>query len=246
MIHVKIKFSDFISKKRYVNLQLQFLHYCEKNGGPETLLQELKPDDFEIILKNKEQNKETYEAFKFKDLLTGKIEGLAYRTLVNLKKKISKINIVKEDELKRFIDKNLKNIDNYELAIRRNECLDKKVIGLLLEELNTVRSNLDSQEFEKGTILEKRIKLDWNQNDLLVLIALLRESGEISLDNSTAESGLAIDQIFAFKNSKTKEYQNYQGSGKKLNDIINGNTSIKKSINRLKDVFLSDDFYTTI
>jgi len=99
---------------------------------------------------------------------------------------------------------------------------------------------LDSKEFERGIILDKRIKLKWRKNDLLVLIYLLRENGHIDLKNTITETGLAIDQVFAFKNSKTKEYQNYTGSAHKLEDV--NRAGVNKSLDRLKKVFTEDFF----
>lgn len=247
MIPATVKLSDFTSKKKYLNLQLRFLYFCDKQGGPGTSLKDLKPNDFEIIYKvQTDLNEANYYSLKFNELVSDQIKLISERVLLELSRKIRKMDLIKEDELKRFIDKKLKALDNIRAEIdKTSEILDPTHVEALHEQINVLVEKLDSKEFERGLILEKRIKLDWRQNDLLLLIALLQNNESIDRSTTTTELGLAIDQVFAFKNNSTKTYQNYQGSAHKLEGIINGSIGINKSKSRLKDIF-TEDFFDTI
>jgi hypothetical protein len=154
------------------------------------------------------------------------------------------MDLVRKDELKRFVDKKLKALENIRAKIiETSKILDPTHVDSLHTQINILIEKIDSKEFEKGLILDKRIKFNWHQNDLLVLISLLRENGHIDLKNTLTETGLAIDQVFAFKNSKTKKYQNYSGSRHELEKVKR--EGIMKSINRLKKVF-NEDFFNSI
>jgi hypothetical protein len=241
MVPITVKLSDFISEKNYQNLQLRFLHFCEKQGGPGTSLEELKPNDFDIIYKVQTDFNEECYTLRFDKFISEQIPLIADRILLGLNRKLQKMDLVKEDELKRFIDKKLTILGNIRMGIKGNfGNLEQSHVEELHQQIGIIIKQLDSKEFERGIILDKRIKLKWRKNDLLVLIYLLRENGHIDLKNTITETGLAIDQVFAFKNSKTKEYQNYTGSAHKLEDV--NRAGIDKSLDRLKKVFTEDFF----
>ena len=241
MVPIIVKLSDFISEKNYQNLQLRFLHFCEKQGGPGTSLEELKPNDFDIIYKVQTDFNEEYYTLRFDKFISEQIPLIADRILLGLNRKLQKMDLVKEDELKRFIDKKITILGNIRMGIKNNfGNLEQSHVEELHQQISIIIKQLDSKEFERGIILDKRIKLKWRKNDLLVLIYLLRENGHIDLKNTITETGLAIDQVFAFKNSKTKEYQNYTGSAHKLEDV--NRAGVNKSLDRLKKVFTEDFF----
>lgn len=242
MVPINLKFSYFTTKNKYLKLQELFLNYCKKEGYPGLELKELKPNDFKIIYKDDEK----YTEVTFDEFLKSQIPHLKNNILTNIIRKVKKTDIIKGDELSRFVDIRLKSLDKIEKKIKHNDSIDGDVKELLFKSLKEINAKLVSQEFESLFILDKRIKLNWYKNDFLVLLSLLRENGHISLDNTTTELGLAVDQVFAFKNSKTDEYQNYKGSGKKINDLINGNGSPKRSLKRLKDIFSNEEFYLKI
>jgi hypothetical protein len=242
MVPIIVKLSDFISEKNYQNLQVRFLSFCEKEGGPGISLEKLKPNNFDIIYKiQTDFNEAEYHTLRFDKFISEQIPLIAGRILLALNKKLQKMDLVKKDELKRFIDKKLTILGNFRMGIKGNfGNLEQSHVGELHRQISIVVKKLDSKEFERGIILDKRIKLKWRKNDLLVLINLLRENGHIDLKNTITETGLAIDQVFAFKNSKTKEYQNYSGSAHNLEDVKRA--GINKSLDRLKKVFTEDFF----
>lgn len=243
MAPITIKLTDFTSKKNYLDLQKRFLQYCEKQGGPATSLEELKPNNFQIIYKvQSDLNEEKYHHIKFNEFVSDQIKFIADRVLSDLSRKIQKMDLVKDDELKRFIDKKLKVLDNIKGKINCVPNLDKSHVEELNLQISDIAKKLDSKEFEKGFVLEKRIKIDLRQNDLLLLIALLQNNEIVDRSTTTTELGLAIDQVFAFKNITTKQYQNYEGSAHKIEGIVNGSVGIKKSKKRLKEIFKEDFF----
>jgi hypothetical protein len=245
MVPIKVRLSDFTSKKKYLNLQLRFLQFCEKLGGPHTELDQLKPNDFEIFYKEQtDYNEEEYHNLSFHEFVQDQIFLISDRALLQLNREVKKMDLVRKDELKRFVDKKLKALENIRAKIiETSKILDPTHVDSLHTQINILIEKIDSKEFEKGLILDKRIKFNWHQNDLLVLISLLRENGHIDLKNTLTETGLAIDQVFAFKNSKTKKYQNYSGSRHELEKVKR--EGIMKSINRLKKVF-NEDFFNSI
>jgi len=120
MVPIIVKLSDFISEKNYQNLQLRFLHFCEKQGGPGTSLEELKPNDFDIIYKVQTDFNEEYYTLRFDKFISEQIPLIADRILLGLNRKLQKMDLVKEDELKRFIDKKLTILGNIRMGIKNN------------------------------------------------------------------------------------------------------------------------------
>lgn len=246
MIPLNLKFLNFKSKAKYLELQESFYLNCEKKGGPEVKLSKLLPNDFSIIYKSIEDGKEKYDSLVFNEYIKSRIPYMTVPICKEINRRVNSLEIIRGDELKRFVDKRLKKLDIYNKKITNSDFIDPDVIELLLKEIENVKAYLNSKAFEDGLILDKRIKVKWPKNDLLLLIALLSKNDQLSYKNTTTEIGLAIDQVFSFYNKKDDEFKNYQGSGKKYNDILNGNASVKRSLNRLKELLQSEDFYNKI
>ena len=85
MVPIKVRLSDFTSEKKYLNLQLRFFQFCEKHGDPHIELDQLKPNDFEIIYKEQtDYNEEEYHSIKFDEFVQNQIFLISHRALLQL------------------------------------------------------------------------------------------------------------------------------------------------------------------
>ena len=247
MLPFKIRLDDFLNKKKYLELQNSFLGFNYRDIGFISDLKEPYVEDFSIVdYSRDEEGTENYEELYFKDYIQKSIPNLFKRIEREIQLEITKARITGNIDLQRYIDHKTKRFDNASLKIKNNKFLFDDIIDLLIDHISELLYYLSSETFEKGVILDKRIKLKWAKVDLLVLLSLLRENGHVDRGPTNTELGLAIDQVFAYKDVKTEEFVQYRVSGKALNNINSSNESIKKSIARLKNIFSDKDFFNNI
>jgi hypothetical protein len=247
MLPFKIRLDDFLSKKKYLELQNSFLSLNHKQIHFISDLKEPIVEDFSIIdYSRDEEGIENYEELYFINYIQKSIPDLFRRIERQIRLEITKARITGNIDLQRYIDHETKRYDIVASTIKDNKFLFDDIIDLLIHNISELLYYLSSETFEKGVILDKRIKLKWAKVDLLVLLSLLRENGHVDRGPTNTELGLAIDQVFAYKDVKTEEFVQYRVSGKALNNINSSNESIKKSIARLKNIFSDKDFFNNI
>jgi hypothetical protein len=247
MLPLKIRIEDFSNKKNYLELQNNFLGLNYRYSFSISDLREPLVEDFSIIdYSRDEEGTENYEELYFKNYIQKSIPDLFRRMERQIQLEIKRARITGNIDLQRYIDHETKTLDTVASTIKDNKFLFDDIIDLLIHNISGLLYYLSSETFERGVILDKRIKLKWAKVDLLVLLSLLRENGHIDRGPTNTELGLAIDQVFAYKDVKTEEFVQYRVSGKALNNINSSNESIKKSIARLKYIFSDKDFFNNI
>jgi hypothetical protein len=245
-MNIPITFSDFTNETKFLVLQNKFAIYDERENPyePEVYIKVIK-EEFFIILKTIDiftLKDEYIKTYFYKDYLLKEINKLAKRYIdafrLNLENNLiyeeEKIKLLATQKLNYFVElKELLNKSNYITLVAR-----KKIIN----QIDIVFDYLSNVHILPTYSLDNKIKFNWNKDDILLLMLMLRDK-KIIPHNFDNELGMLLDKSFLYYNKQEKKFKELNKSGKIINDIKNNNKSIKKSLERLKAFFSDESFY---
>jgi hypothetical protein len=249
-----INFKDFSTKLNFLNLQNKFLSYDERNIGIVEEIQlnrkefgiytDVSKQDFYITYKTIELNGDYYEdIFFYKDFLTSNINSLATISINQVILRINKEFRHKSVERKEFIFETIENAKKINFEIFNAIYLPDNIKVRLDTQITLFLNFLYEDDFFKyENVYEKKIKLKMNKNDILTFFTLLKQQKIIKYPFD-AELGNLIDNHFLFYDYKSETYKEIKNSNKLLSDYKNGSRTIKKSIERLKNIFTNEEFF---
>lgn len=229
----KIYFKTILDKNEFLNLQNSFLAKDITKGDMPDKLKEPQSEELIIVEGIDYIEKKFYEDFFFEA-----INQMAKRYISFFKKKVTELLDYEKSVLlaKQQHHKLFETIEQ----INKLDYLPYKAKYKLRVQVDIIQEYLADSSILKNYLEEDKIKLNIGKQEFLTLIILLKNGGILASDLD-AKLGHLIDRYFLFK--KGESFQSFRNSGKRINDIKNGNRLVHQALDRLKDRLSKDDFY---
>lgn len=238
--HTILRFQDFISENNYAALQYKFASYDEKyNGLLESKFDNFIENDFVVIYKIDQEN--FSELSFYNDFLFPKIDELAKLTIHKIQKKLKVDFQYDKVKTELFIKDTLNECHKTESIIKNNNFLNTDIIDRLSIQMEIVLEYLNG-DYLKLFEFNDKFKFRMIEQDLLVLITLLRSKRKLVIDSESL-LGHLVERHFECYDEATQSYKKIQRAGKKINSINNNYKPFEKSIARLKNLLQDDSFY---
>ena len=236
-----IRFHHFATVESYCKLQEIFGAYDEKRRY-EAIKEPF--EDFEITYYERDEfcDYEDYKELSFiRDFILPNIESLKKRYFENYKSATYSKNLFTNELLEGYSKFYLnKLIETKNLIFKADyiSVLYRDVVLTQIEELETLINEFVKNPYPE---IKEKIQFNWNRTDIEYFFHLLRENGETSWIED-ADLGRIIDSTIEFKSDN--EYLPINDSRKHLNEFKNtAARSTNKSNERLKNIFMNEDFY---
>lgn len=242
-MNIPITFKDFKTEKNYLALQNKFAGWDMQNPPNEPTYKKVIKTDFFINYKtvNFLTEKEEYKELYFiKDFLLHKISALAKRYVIYFQNSIESDLLFDKNRIQLYSEIQLKKIIEIEEIVKNSDYLIENLRLDLLVQIEIVIDYLKNIHILPNYTVDDKFKFNLNKTDVLVLFTLLRKKKII---NSTYDNefGFLIEKNCLYKNEE--KYTPIKNASKVVNDIKNSHRPIEKSIVRLKNIFMNEDFY---
>lgn len=230
MIILNLKFESFINEEEFIRLQDSFIAKDEVN--PSRSFSNKIEDD--IIIKLNPVHPEMKELYSFKETLKFNITRLNESYVNKYKEDIEKNKLFSPEQKLAYAKHQLEKLNTWYHSISEVTFLSKDIQTSLLNELENTHEYLSNSFILPSIDESSKIKFNINKTDLIVLFQLLRKHKIID-DYSDAELGRLIESNYLCLDNRSN-YKPLTNTRKFLNDIKNGNKTVTKSEERLKDL----------
>ncbi|MBU2060730.1 MAG: hypothetical protein KKH44_02625 [Bacteroidetes bacterium] len=240
ILHTLLRFQDFISEHNYASLQYKFASYDEAYSGLlECKFEHLLEDDFTIQYKYDNDNFK--ELSFYNDFLYPKIDSLGKSIINRIQQKINTDFKYDKVKIEFFMMETLGRYYDMQSTINSNTFLKNEIREKLSIQIEIVLEYLNA-DYLINFEFKNKFQFKLIEQDLLVLIALLRKGKKIVNENES-QLGHLIERHFECFDETASSYKKIQNAGKKLNNYKNNFKTVEKSIVRLKELLQNDSFY---
>lgn len=241
MILKPFNFQNFISKENYCKLQHEFLSQDSRNRYIEPISEPLESADITIHSVDDFSEEESYDE---RDLRTHfLIPGINQLRSYHYKKFFQTVHAKslymqeqKEGLAKTYFDRINKTVSTYNDA----GYLDEEIKKLLIDQLEMLRDNIEVFISNPYPNITTKLQFNWNRADVLVFFNLLRTNGQIAWIEDS-DLGRIINYVCEFHDGEN--YVEIKNARKHLGEYKNSTRSQEDNLNRIKEIFSSNDTY---
>jgi hypothetical protein len=239
-----LTFEDILNSNNFLKLQNTYKSYDNKSSRIDNYFGVPQIDDFNIVYGgiNTETGEDVIEEeFFYKDYLIEKVKSIYDLYLSDFKSNYKKLKLSNGNISLYYRQKKEELISYFEsldsstyLPIVIKESIEFQ-LSLCLEKIQDI--SLKDELFLGDKLNFKIIK-----QDVLVLFYLLREKGHIKW-HSNSELKVILENNFMSYDFQKNKYANLKLGRSVFSDFKSGHRPIKKSIERLKKIFLEENFF---
>jgi len=241
MISSLFNFQDFASKKKYCELLYKFLSQDFTEKFSEPISEPVESATILIYTIDEFTGEESYDE---RDIRThfiihdiNQLRSYHYKKfLQTVHAKALYMKEQKEGLAKTYFDKINKTVITYNDA----GYLDEEIKKLLIDQLEMLRDNIEGFISNPYPNITTKLLFNWNRADVLVFFNLLRTSAQIAWIEDS-DLGRIIDYVCEFRDGEN--YIEIKNARKHLGEYKNGTRLQEDNLNRIKEVFSSNDKY---
>lgn len=145
-------------------------------------------------------------------------------------------------KIKLKAEEQMRRLHKYLEDLTQKEFLNQIIIEKITIQVESVLEYLERSHIEPYNTISDKIKFNLKKDTLLTLMTILREHDWIDCPYDN-EFGTLIDSNFVYFDEKDKTYKPIVGSGKVINNIKNGNKSVNRSVQKIRELFQSEKIY---
>ncbi|MDC7994037.1 hypothetical protein [Altibacter sp. HG106] len=236
---LEVELEDFMSESSYIKIQNDFMSFGSNFKDTE-LNDAIVAEDFHIQYKDEESGS-LQERYFQNDFLILKIDGLGNKLINKFQNYIYENDLFMAEQKIELSKKYQLRCFSIEKFVKRSAFLIDEVKNALNRE---IRIALDF--FETKFLLDiknrDKIRFNLNRTDIQVLFLLLHQQKLIE-NPLFSPLGHLIDKYFAYLDENSNTFKEISKSGSLLSDFKNGSRTIEKSMQRLKEIFTSENFF---
>tara|TARA_R110001592_G_C13188743_1_gene752047 strand:+ start:1338 stop:2078 length:741 start_codon:yes stop_codon:yes gene_type:complete len=239
-----LTFEDVLNSNNFLKLQNTFKSYDNKSSRIDNYFKAPQIDDFNIVFGgiNTETGKNVLvEEFFYKDYLIEKVKSINDLYLSDFNRNYKKLKLSNGNISLYYRQKKEELISYFEL-LDSSTYLPIVIKESIEFQLNLCLEKIQDISLDEELFLGDKLNFKIIRQDVLVLFYLLREKGHIKW-HSNSELKVILENNFMSYDIQEKKYVNFKVGKSVFSDFKNGNRPINQSIERLKKIFLGDNFF---
>lgn len=239
-----LTFEDLLNSNNFLKLQNTYKSYDNKSSRIDNYFEVPQIDDFNIVFGgiNTETGKNvTVEEFFYKDYLIEKVKSIDDLYLSDFNRNYKKLKLSNGNT--DYYNKQKVGELIYYLELLESSTYLPVVIKECIEfQLNWCLEKIQDLSLKDELFLGDKLNFKIIRQDVLVLFFLLREKGHIKW-HSNPELKVLLENNFMSYDFQNEKYLNFKVGKNVFSDFKNGTRPINQSIERLKKIFLEDNFF---
>ncbi|MFD2528898.1 hypothetical protein [Polaribacter marinaquae] len=239
-----LTFEDILNSNNFLKLQNTFKSYDDKCGRVDNYFKAPQIDDFNIVFGgiNTETGKNVrVEEFFYKDYLIEKVKSIYDLYLSDFNRNYKKLKL-SNGNISLYYRQKKEELISYFESLDSSTYLPIVIKESIEFQLSLCLEKIQDISLKDELFLGDKLNFKVIRQDVLVLFYLLREKGHIKW-HSNSELKVILENNFMSYDLQKKKYVNFKVGRSVFSDFKNGTRPINQSIERLKKIFLEDNFF---